>query len=373
MVSFAGLIVHNILVKKVRLAVTALAVAIGVLAVVSLGVVTQSLQSTDLALLQTGRADFAVAQKGVTDLLSSSIDSVTMASVARVRGVADLTGVLIGTTRLDAANPQFLEIGIRPADLAAFGVTVVAGRPFTASATKEVLLGYIAARDLGVKVGQSIRLDQLAYRVVGLYSTGQSLGDAGAMLPLSWFQTHQRQPSQYTLLFVRVSPGVSIPDLQTRINQAFPELTTIRTLTQFGRADRSLALILAANRGATLLATLIGAVVVMSAMSMTFVERIREFGVLAAIGWTPRRIASMILGEAGLIGLLGIAAGLALSVAAVAVVGHLPVLEGVLHPEYTAGIFARALYTALAMVFLGALVPAVRASTAAPLESLRHE
>lgn len=371
--SFAGLILHNIMVKKMRLALVALAVAIGVLAVVSLGVVTQSLKSSDLALLQTGRADFTVAQKGVTDLLSSSIDSSTMAGVARVPGVAALTGVLIGTTRLNASNPQFLEIGIQPDDLAAFGVTVVAGRPFTASATNELILGYIAARDLGVKVGQTIRLDQLAYRVVGIYSTGQSLGDAGAMLPLDWFQTHQRQPSQYTLLFVRVKAGISIPELQNRIDQQFPELTTIRTLTQFGRADRSLALILAANRGSTLLATLIGAIVVMSAMSMTFVERIREFGILAAIGWTPRRIGSMILGEAALIGLLGTAAGLALSVVAVVVIGHLPVLEGVLHPDYTTGVFARALLTALAMVFLGALVPAIRASAAAPLESLRHE
>lgn len=371
--SFAALILHNVTVKKLRLALTALAVAIGVLTVVSLGVVTNSLQSTDLALLQTGRADFTIAQKGVADLLASSVDEATLNRVRAVPGIAGLTGVLIGTARLNGSNPQFLEIGIRPSELSAFGVTVVAGRPFSASATNELLLGYIAARDLGIGVGGTISLDRIAYRVVGLYSTGQSLGDAGAMFPLTAFQTHQRQPSQYTLLFVRTEPGTSIPALQRRIDQQFPELTSIRTLAQYGRADRSLSLILAANRGATVLAIIIGAVVVMSAMSMTFIERTREFGVLSALGWTPWRVARMILGEAFIIGLVGTAGGLALSVLAVLGVQHLPVLVGVLHPVYTAGIFARALFTALAMVLLGALAPAVRAAITEPLESLRHE
>jgi ABC-type lipoprotein release transport system permease subunit len=54
-------------------------------------------------------------------------------------------------------------------------------------------------------------------------------------------------------------------------------------------------------------------------------------------------------------------------------VEQLPSLAGVLHPEYTADIFGRALYTAAAMVLLGGLAPAIRAALARPLEALRHE
>ena len=116
------------------------------------------------------------------------------------------------------------------------------------------------------------------YRIAGIYSTGQALGDTGAMLPLAWFQTYQRQPSQYTLLFVVITPGASVTAVQARIDRDFPQLVTVRTLQQFGRADRSLSLILAADRGATVLALVIGAIVVMSAMTMSFIERTREFG-----------------------------------------------------------------------------------------------
>lgn len=371
--TFLTLVVHNVGVKKLRLALTSLAVAIGLVVVVSLGVVTHSLQQSDLALLQTGRADFTVAQKGVADILSSSINSATIPRIAAYPGVAEVTGVLIGTTKLDAANPLFLEIGIQASDLAAFGVTVVSGRPFTASATNELLLGWRAAENLGLRVGGHLRLDGQSFTVVGIYSTGQALGDTGAMLPLAWFQDFQRQSGQLTLLFVRVTPGTNLSTLQARIDSDNPQLVTIRTLAQFGRADRSLALILAADRASAVLAIAIGAVVIMSAMTMSFVERTREFGVLSALGWPPWRVGAMIIAEALLIGLIGAAAGLALSMVAVIVVQHLPSLTGVLHPEYTAAVFARALFTAAAMVLLGGLYPAVRAALLEPLEALRHE
>ena len=371
--SFAGLILHNVLARRMRLALTALAVAIGVVTVVSLGVVTHSIEASDLALLQTGKADFTIAQEGVSDLLSSSIDAATLARVRAEPGVAGVTGVLIGTERLNKANPLFLEIGIEPADLAAFGVTVVDGQPFAATATNQLLLGWRAAANLGLHTGDRLKLGTVTYRITGIYSTGQSLGDTGAMLPLAWFQTYQRQPSQYTLLFARITPGASVAAVQARIDRDFPQLAAIRTLQQFGRADRSLSLILAADKGATVLAIIIGAIVVMSAMTMSFIERTREFGVLSALGWTRRRVGFMIMSEALLIGLIGTAGGLALSVLAVAGVQQLPSLAGVLHPVYTADIFGRALYTAAAMVLLGGLAPAIRAAVARPIEALRHE
>jgi putative ABC transport system permease protein len=372
-VTFVSLVVHNVAVKKLRLALTALAVAIGVLTVVSLGVVTHSLESSDLAILATGRADFTVAQKGVSDIIGSNIGETQLARIAAYRGVAGVTGVLIATSHLNSANPQFLEIGIRPDQLGAFGVSVVAGQQFAASSSDQVMLGWRAAESLGARVGDRITLETNSYTIVGIYSTGQALGDAGAMLPLAWFQTYQRQPSELTLLFVRVAPGTDVAGLQARIDRDNPQLTTIRTIAQFGRADRSLALIRAANVGSAVLAIVIGAVVVMCAMTMTFIERLREFGILAAIGWPRLRVMVMILSEALVIGLLGAAAGLGLAVVAIIGVQRLPSLAGVLHPEYTPGVFARALYTAAVMTLLGALYPALRAAMTTPIAALRHE
>ena len=370
--TFIGLIVRNWLVRKLRLAFAALAVGIGVMTVVTFSVVNHSLRSSAIGLMQTGRADFTIAQKGVSDILNSNLDEADLAQLRQEPHVAGITGVLIGTTRVNASNPQFLVIGIQPDQLADFGVTVDTGRPFTANAQDEVMLGWRAARNLGKNVGDTITIDR-PFRIVGLYSTGQALGDEGAMMPLSTYQVDQRQAGLLTLLFVRATAGTDIPALQRQIEHDHPQLVTVRTVAEYGRADRSLAIINAADRGSTILAVAIGAVVVMTTMMMTFIERTREFGVLASIGWTRRRILALIFGEALVLGLVGAVLGVSLSFGAVQVVQHLPSLVGILHPEYTNAAFWRALYTAGAMSLLGGIYPAFRAALLPPLEALRHE
>jgi len=371
--TFLGLIAHNVAVKKLRLTLASLAVAIGVMTVVTFSVVNHSLRASELAIMQTGRADFTIAQKGVSDLLNSNIDQATLSRIRDYPEVAGATGVLVGTTRLNAQNPLFLEIGINPSELADFGVTIVAGKPFAATSSDQVMLGWRAASNLGKHVGESITIDQTRYRIVGIYSTGQALGDTGTMLPIVPFQATQRQAGELTLEFVRLKSGVDIESLRSAIERDNPQVVTVRTAADFGRADRSLALINAADKGSTTLAILVGAIIVMTTMTITFIERTREFGVLAAIGWSGVRITGMVIAEALCIGLIGAAGGVAFSFAATQVIGQLPSLVGILHPDYTAAAFWRALYTAGAMSVLGGAYPAVRAARLSPLEALRCE
>ena len=371
--SFPGLIGHNVAVRKLRLALASLAVAVGVMTVVTFGIVNHSVRASALAIMQTGRADFTIAQKGVSDLLDSNVDDATLRRIRSDPQIGAATGILIGTTKLNAKNPLFLQIGINPAELANFGVTVVSGQAFGAEAADQLMLGWRAASNLGKHIGDSIKIDQTTYRVVGIYSTGQALGDTGAMLPLVPFQAVQRQPNELTLVFVQVRPGTDIPALRSRIEADNPQLVTVRTATDFGRADRSMSLINAVDRGSGILAILVGAIIVMTTMTMTFIERTREFGVLAAIGWSRVRIMGMVISEALCIGLLGAAGGVVLSFAATQIIGQLPSLVGILHPDYTASAFWRALYTAGAMSLLGGAYPAARAARLSPLEALRHE
>lgn len=371
--TFAGLVLHNVSVKKLRLVLTATAIAIGVMTVVTFNIVDHSLRESALSIMQTGRADFTIAQKGTSDLLNSNIDEATLARISAEPSIAAATGVLVGTTRLNADNPVFLEIGIEPTRLADFGVTVVSGRAFGATAAGEIMLGWRAANNFGAHVGDLIKIDSDRFRIVGIYSTGQALGDAGAMRPLVPFQAAQRQPGELTLIFVRVRSGTNIAALRARLERSYPQLVTVQTASDFGRADRSLALITAADRGSAVLAIVVGAVIVMTTMTMAFIERTREFGVLAAIGWSRLRIMSMVICEALAVGTLGAALGVGLSFAATQVIGQLPSLVGILHPVYTASAFWRAIYTAGAMSLVGGVYPAARAARLSPLEALRRE
>ena len=280
--SFPWLIFHNVSVKKVRSALTAFAVAVGVMTVVALGVVTESVRTTAAGVLQVGAADFTVAQKNVSDILQSSLTDAQLGRVAAVRGVRSAVGVLLDTEKLDNDHPLLVEIGIRPEDLTPFGVRVVAGRPFTGTAANEVLLGSRLAADLNARIGQTIDIAGGPKKVVGIYSTGNVFGDSATMFPLVPFQAFERQPGGLSLLFVKVDPNAKadVAAVEQRVADSSPVLAPIRNLVEFGRADRDYQLITAADRAATIVAIAIGAIIVMNTMLLSLVERYREFGIL---------------------------------------------------------------------------------------------
>jgi putative ABC transport system permease protein len=371
--SFVSLILRSVFTRKVRTALTAVAVALGVGTVVTLGVVTHSLRQTAIGVLQTGQADFTVAQKGVSDVLFSSISADEFARIRAVPGIQSAIGVLVATKKLNAANPLFLQIGIQPQDLAPFGVSVLQGRPFAPTTTNEVMLGYRAAESLGKHVGDNFTIDGLTYQVVGIFRTGNSFGDSASMYPLVSLQASERLEGNVTLVFAKVQPGANADRVRATVERNNAQLITARTQTEFGHIDRTLQLISAADRGSSILALLIGAVIVANTMLLSFSERTREFGLLRAVGWGHWRVVALVVGEALIVGFIGAAVGVGLAVVATTSLKHASELAGLLHPQYTAGVFWRALYIAAGTALLGALYPALRAASLQPLDALRHE
>jgi len=372
-VSFLLLILHNVWSRKARSLGSTAAVAVAVMTVVTLAVTSSGLEQSAASVISLAKADFTVAQKGAPDLLQSTIDAHELTRLRSTPGVARVVGVLVEIEHINADNPAFIEIGINPGDLPAFGVRIVAGRAYAPTAAHEVMLGWRAADNLGLRVGDRFHADGSWNTVVGLYSTGNTFGDAGAMFPLPTIQGYNRVAGIITLAFVKVAPGASPSVVAHRIDYGQPELTTIRTASQFGRADRDLLYLQAAVNGSTVLAILIGAVIVGNTMLLSLFERTREFGLLRAVGWTRRRTIGMLLSESLLLSLLGAIVGVALSFAVAAGLSALPALRGLLHPNFTEAAFWRALYTALGMTLLGALYPTARAAVLSPIKALSYE
>lgn len=371
--SFLWLVVHNVWSKKVRSLLTSLAVAIGVLTVVTLGIVTNSLRTTAAGILEVGAADFTVVQRGVDDILQSALTEKQLDGVRDAAGVSSAIGVLLDTQKLDDDHPLVVEIGIRPEDLEPFGVQINAGQAFDATGEDQLMVGSRLADDLGIAVGDQLDASGSVKRVVGIFTTGNVFGDSALMFPLVPFQAFQRQPGGLSMLFVQTDPGATTATVQKAVEDTSPLLVGIRNIIDFGRANQSFQLITAGDRAATIIAIVVGAVIVMNTMLLSLVERYREFGVLRAIGWSRRRLISLVGGEAAIIGLLGAALGVGLAVAGAELLSRLPQLKGVLDPNYEAWVFGRGLLTATVLTLLGALYPAIRAARLAPLEALRRE
>ena len=363
----------NLWAKKGRSIGLAAAIAFAVMTVVTLAVTSSGLEQSAAAIISVGKADFTVAQKNASSLLSSTIDAGERARIADTPGVASIVGVLVETEAINADNPVFVEIGIAPQDLAPFGVSLVAGHAYAPTARNQCMLGWRAASNLGLHVGSTFKADGTENTVTGIYSTGNSFGDAAAMFPLPAIQGYNREPGIVSLVFVKVHHGANVAAVEARIDYRLPELTTIRTASQFGRADRDLIYLQAAVTGSTILAVIIGAVIVGNTMLLSVFERTRELGLLRAVGWTRRRVVGLILSEGLGLAFVGTSVGVVLSFAVSTVLEHVPALKGILHTNFTPGAFWRALLTALAMTLLGSLYPAIRAGFLAPLRALSYE
>jgi putative ABC transport system permease protein len=120
-------------------------------------------------------------------------------------------------------------------------------------------------------------------------------------------------------------------------------------------------------------------IAVMNVMIMAVYERIREIGMIAAIGTPPRRILALFLAEGALLGIVGTAIGVAISLAAVYALNLWPVhftfgrdQQLVLAPALAAADALAIGAVVVVMAILASLQPAWKAARMDPITALRH-
>jgi putative ABC transport system permease protein len=120
-------------------------------------------------------------------------------------------------------------------------------------------------------------------------------------------------------------------------------------------------------------------IAVMNVMIMAVYERIREIGMIAAIGTPPRRILALFLTEGALLGAAGTAIGMALSLALVYALNVWPVhfqfgrdQQLVLAPSLAAADALMIGAIVVVMAILASLQPAWKAARMDPITALRH-
>ncbi|MBI5622986.1 MAG: ABC transporter permease [Elusimicrobia bacterium] len=269
---------------------------------------------------------------------------------------------------------------------------------YLSDGSREIVLGEKLAQRLDLRLGEKAVVMALAadgsmgagaFRLAGTYRTGSTTFDGNIIyIPL---------PAAQELLAV-----------EDRVNEIVAKLHDVR---QVDAVKRELAQVLGGERDLQVLSWkdidheivgiqsyqdglltivlivvfLIVALGILNTLLMSLFERIREFGVLMAIGARPAWVMRLVLMEAALLGLLGSGFGLALGAAIIAAFGRwgltlslgdavsyfMPFPSVVfLKPAWPSHIGAAVCIMAVSL--LAALIPSLRAGKLRPAEALRH-
>jgi putative ABC transport system permease protein len=360
-VTWFGLVWKNLLRRPVRTLLTGAGVALGVALIVALLSIAAGTRRTAGDLIHLGRADFGLFQSGVSDATRSLLPVRLEHEVARDRGVAHTARIFLLVTTVQG-KASSLVFGLAPDEFPARRLTLVAGDRS----------GALAGDRFGVRPGDTLRIGARAFRVSGVFHSGDRFEDQGVVLPLPAVQALAKRPGEVTTIAVTVKLGYRPQEVASRLERRYG-ITAIVEPGQAVKVDTSSRLIIDVGWVISVLALIVGGIGVTNTMAMSVFERVREIGILRAVGWPGRRIAGLIVSEALGIAAVALALGLGLGVLAARLFTARTGLSSLVSPDFTAGVFLWGLAFALGVCVLGAVYPAWRALRLSPIEALRRE
>jgi putative ABC transport system permease protein len=394
-----GLVLRGLASRKLRSALTAIAILLGVTMISGTLVLTDQIDRAFVQIFQAGNAkiDVVVKQKPPFENVQTSVylNADVVDEVRQVDGVATAQpfiqseGYLIANGEAMNASggaPSFVFSNL-PQDLNPY--TPIAGRlPETSG---EVAVAEEIAAKGNVEVGSQ---QQLATQdgvkdvtVVGILQYGDgdtSLGGSTTVLaPLIDVQTWWALEGKASYIYVKAQDGVAQDELRDRIRSALPQQDLI---VQTGREDadeqagilndligKIIRYALLAFAG---VAILVGAFIIYNTFSITVAQRTREFAMLRTIGASRRQILGSVIGEAFIIGLIASAAGILLGVGLAWGLGKLFAAVGFGLPATGLVLswqtVAICLAVGIGITVLASIFPALRATRIAPIAALRE-
>jgi len=386
--------------RKLRAALTALAIVLGVAMISGTYVLTDTInkafsnifttiyQDTDAVI--TGKSAFGDQGDMV---VPPPFPESLLAKIKGLPGVAVATGSIGDSAQLTnregdiigGGGPPTLAFGINPGDQ--FNPTELTSGSW-ADAPGEVVIDAATAEEEGYAVGDSIGIvtrgpvQKFTISGTAQFPDQESLGGATfAIFTLAEAQRLFNKEGELDAISIAGTEGVSSEQLVDEINPILPPHTQVRTgaqETQEAQQDieeftNIIGYILLAFG---FIALFVGAFVIFNTLSITIAQRVREFATLRTIGASRRQVLGSVILEALIIGALASIVGLFLGLGLAKGLTALFDAIGFDLPKtglvFAGRTIAVSLVAGILVTLVAGLFPAIRATRVPPIAAVRE-
>jgi putative ABC transport system permease protein len=391
-----SLALRGLAARKLRSALTATAILLGVAMVAGTYVLTDQIRNAfdNIQSQAVEGIDVVISPKdafGSDYTEQQMIDEALVGKVGRLDGVDAAYGQVGANGRLvvdgkvvDTASAPSFVIGASPKRFSP--LDPIAGRQ--PRATGEIAVLEQTAKkqhlEVGDRVGLATREGVKRFSVVGVFSFGEggsSLGGTSLVtIPTKQLQHLYGYEDQVSSIEVIAASGVTSEQLVPRLRAALPGSLKVQTAEQNAQENADeindsiggfLTPALLAFAGAALL---VGAFIIFNTFSITVAQRTREFAVLRSLGATRRQVMGAMLMEALALGAIASVVGIAAGVGFAKLLSGLFDVMGFGIPRSGLVLEPRTIVISLAVglgvTSLAALAPALRATRVPPVAAM---
>ncbi len=366
---------------KGRLALSVLAIALGVALGYAVRLINQAALNEFAAAVQTlsGEADLAV--RGPRAGFEESL----YPRLAKLPEVAVASPVLEVDAKLVGGREPLKILGLdifRAARIQSFLAGVEISDRLDFLRPDRIFLSAAASESLGLKKGDALSV-QVGLRVLSLQVAGvlgEARGQQFAIVDIGAAQAIFLRSGYLNRIDLRLRPGADPERVAGRLRAEIPPGTLIERPDADVERSGALSRAYRVNLNVlALVALFTGGLLVFSAQALAVVRRRAQLALLRVLGMTRKALVAMLLAEAAVIGAMGALAGIALGHAGAALVlerfgaelggGYFRGLEPTLALDWP----ALALFFSLGILaaVLGSLAPALEAAGAGLAPALK--
>ena len=392
--------IRGIFARKLRLALTTLAVLLGVAFVSGTYVLTDTMErSFDQIFKRTVTdVDLVVRARDPYTGGGSQRTRIPEASLARVRavdGVATADGTTFGYAQIVDRHGDSIQNGLAPTiglswPESGAGPLELAddGRSRAPRGDREILVDEGTAREHGLRVGDRVRVllkgPAEQFRIVGLFRLKGQADLGGVTVTAFDLPTSERVlavPGALDAIYLTTQPGASpgkvSADVTAELGPNYEVVTAAKLAEERAEPVRQgVGNLRMALVGFAAVGLVVGSFIIFNTFAILIAQRTRELGLLRALGASRAQVLGSVVAEAAIVGMiaagLGLAAGFGLARVLLSVVGfnRLGLGAPTTEPVLLARTVVAAVVVGVLVTVGSALIPAVRAARTSPVAAI---